>query len=151
MNVEEITQICQPGVPALAGGMPASTAAYCRERPIQLKPGIPSRDVRIECSTFISASLRLRMAVHRMHPTSVYGCAWRCIECTLRVSTVAHDGASNAPYECLRLRMAVHRMHPTSVYWHAAEAEARCIECTLRVSTVAHGGASNAPYECLSW
>jgi hypothetical protein len=30
MNVENIIQICHPGVPALAGGMPAGAAASCR-------------------------------------------------------------------------------------------------------------------------
>jgi hypothetical protein len=32
-----------PGVPALAGGMPAGAAAYCQERLIRLKPGLLRR------------------------------------------------------------------------------------------------------------
>jgi hypothetical protein len=37
MNVEKIVRIWRPGVPALAGGMPAGTTAYCRERLVRLK------------------------------------------------------------------------------------------------------------------
>jgi|GEM_PF-5060537 len=40
MKFEKIVQICHPGVPALAGCMPAGTAAYCRASPIRLKPGL---------------------------------------------------------------------------------------------------------------
>jgi hypothetical protein len=38
-----------PGVPALAGGMPASAAAHYPERLIRLKPGLPSSDGWIRC------------------------------------------------------------------------------------------------------
>jgi hypothetical protein len=39
-----------PGVPALAGGMPALAAAHCWESLIRLKPGLPISDVRINIS-----------------------------------------------------------------------------------------------------
>jgi hypothetical protein len=51
-NVAPIVQICHPGVPAFAGGMPARIAAHCREGLIRLKnvapivqichPGVPA-------------------------------------------------------------------------------------------------------------
>jgi len=47
MKFEKITRLCHPGIPALAGRMPARAAAYCWKSLIRLKPGLLSSDIRI--------------------------------------------------------------------------------------------------------
>jgi len=45
MNFEKILRICHPGVPAFAGGMPASAAAYYQTSLVRLKPGLLKIDI----------------------------------------------------------------------------------------------------------
>jgi hypothetical protein len=53
-----------PGVPALAGAMPAGAAAYCQERLIRLKPGLLSGDIWMKHSTFIIRAPGVRSGLH---------------------------------------------------------------------------------------
>jgi len=80
MNVEQIIRICHPGVPALAGGMPAGAAAYCRASLVRLKPGLPISDVRLH----VQNSSGGHVAVDPLK-TFLRAAAERCIACTLRL------------------------------------------------------------------
>ncbi|MFP4440755.1 MAG: hypothetical protein ACLFVO_26260, partial [Chloroflexaceae bacterium] len=71
-------RICYPGVAALAGGMPAGTAACCPERLIQLiniEKILQAAERCIECT--------LLLLIQLINVEKILQAAERCIECTL--------------------------------------------------------------------
>jgi len=95
MNFEKILRICHPGVPALAGGMPAGTAIYGWERLIRLKPGLLSGEIGMQQAPCIRRWNACRDSDRRPgtpDPAEAGTPEWRDRDAT---------GTMHSPVECL--------------------------------------------------